>query len=69
MVNLNELRPGFYNITDPCFELQETAFKLNETDYSKSNPLYTACSFERCVYKSVWNGGGSLTVRVMNKIN
>lgn len=65
---LSDLPPGFINITDPALEIKETAFKFAKGIKQTDNHFYLACPFERCVYKACWEGGGSITTRITNKI-
>ncbi|ALE30449.1 ORF6/7 [Simian adenovirus 19] len=64
---LEDISDGFVSVTDERFARKETVWTLTPKNpcLNTQFQLFTATKGERMVYSVKWNGGGSLTVRMM----
>lgn len=58
------------SLTDPRLECLEPGYSVKRLRGEVTQgTVYTACAFERTVYKASWEGGGSISTRVVASIN
>lgn len=64
---LEDFADGFVSITDERLSHNETVWTLTPKNSALNTQfqLFTATKGERQVYHVKWNGGGSLTVRII----
>nr|WGN96611.1 E4 ORF6/7 protein [Lemur mastadenovirus] len=62
--DLKDLGSGLVELTDPRLRMEEVAYVVDSSDPAPD--LYTACPVSRVCYTVKWEGGGSITTRVLS---